>query len=128
MNLRARVESDLSFTLEGLWGLPVELINPITGAIQTQSANDNTKLLKGQVIYDTTVQNPETGLDVVTPKPVVTLRITSLDDIPVRGWSIRFPISPVDGAPMVTHYVDRVDEDGGSFGFVRIYPGKLVQE
>jgi hypothetical protein len=83
------------------------------------------------VLYDTMVQDPATGIDVrldtVVHKPVVTLRVTSLDTIPVRGDIVRFPLSPVEGEPLVSHYIDRVSEDGRSLGFIRIYPGKLVQ-
>jgi len=50
-----------------------------------------------------------------------------LDAIPERGWIIKFPLSPVEGEPLVSHHIDRVSEDGRSLGFIRIYPGKLVQ-
>lgn len=129
MNLRAQIEQDLSFSMESTdgWGMPVELVSP-AGVEQTQSANDATKLLAGQVLYDTREQDPDTGLDVLVHRPVVTLRVTSLDAVPARGWVIRFALSPVAGATLVSHYVERVSEDGRSIGFVRIYPGRLVQE
>jgi hypothetical protein len=130
VNIRAQIESDLSFSLESQddWGMPVEIIDPATGLIQTQSANDATKLLAGQVLYDRREQDPDTGLEIWVHRPVVTLRVSSLDAIPVRGWIVRFALSPVEGAPLVSHYIERVPQDGRSIGFIRLYPGKLVQE
>jgi hypothetical protein len=130
VGLRARLEADLEFALEEtkLWGIAVELIDPETGVDQTQSANDATKLLSGQVLYDTRDFDPQTGADIIVHKPVVTLRRTSLDAIPERGWIVRLPLTPLDGAPLVSYSLERVAEDGGSIGFIRLYCGRLVQE
>lgn len=124
MNLREQVESDLADTLENPdhWGLPVELIDP-DGNIQTKSVNDPDQDLSGQILYDTTVVNPETGLEMIVAKPVVTLRRSSLSRIPAAGekWMIRIPETPDPTAAKVLHRIEQAPEDGKSIGFIRLY-------
>lgn len=129
MGIRADIETDLADTLEDPddYGMAVELISP-AGVEQTQSANDVTKLLYGQVLYDTTTEDPATGMMIVTDRPVITLRRSSLDALPARGWIVRYPESPIEGAAMVTRYIEQAPQGGRSIGFIRIYPGRLVQE
>jgi len=132
MNLRVQAEADLFDTLEDSdgFGLPVELINPDTGAIQTKSANDPTLDLSGQILYDTLVVDPQSGLEMVIHKPVVTLRRSSLDVIPEagKGWGVRIPETPDPTANKTLHYVERAPEDGKAIGFIRLYLTEVVQE
>lgn len=128
MSLRYRIESDLQYSTKD-WGLPVEIISAVDGSTQTKSANDATEDLKAlMILYDTRTVDPGTGLDVVAKKPIVVMRITDLDAIPARGWAVRIPTTPIENAPLVTHYIERASEDGGSIGFIRLYCGKVVQE
>jgi hypothetical protein len=122
MNLREQAESDLAFTLEGEWGLPVVLISP-DGVTQDKSANNPTADLDGQVIYDTLVQQPDTGAEMLVHKPVVTLRISSLTRVPKSGerWIVKIPITPNRTAPKETFFLERPTEDGSSIGFIRLY-------
>lgn len=129
---RAIIESDLLETLEGDFGLPVEILDPATGIWQTKSANDNTKDLEGQILYDSIIQDPNTGLDIVVHKPVVTLRRSSLttvpDATPDDNWAVRIPLKPSASAPKVTFRIGRVTEGGDSIGFVRLYLERIEQE
>lgn len=128
---RAIIESDLRETLEGDFGLPVELIAP-DGTKQLYSANDPTELLQGQILYDSIIQDPNTGLDVVVHKPVVSLRRSSLttvpDATPGQNWAVRIPLEPSVSAPKMTFRIGRVTEGGDSIGFVRLYLERIEQE
>lgn len=124
-NLRERVEADLDVTLEGDWGLPVVLIDPATGITYDHKYADPPldppEDLVGQVLYDTRIENPETGGEMIVHKPVVTLRRSSLEVIPSRGWVCKIPLTPSYDAEKVTFLVERPAEDGGSIGFIRLY-------
>lgn len=130
MNLRVQAEEDLAETLEDPdgFGLPVVLIAP-DGTIIDKSANDPTEDLTGQILYDTVVTNPETGLDMIAHNPVVTLRRSSLSRVPAPGekWGVRIPITPDPAAAKVLHMVERAPQDGGSIGFQRLYLTKAVE-
>lgn len=127
--LRARAERDLSRSLEGDWGVPVELITPDGVKIST-SANTGESLM-GQVLYEQIKVNPDTGEDIVVDEPVITLRRSSLSRIPAYGerWIIRFPVDPSEGATMISHFfsTDRSPEGGRSLGIIRIMPSQAVQ-
>lgn len=124
MNLRVDIESDLSETLEDPdgYGLPIILIAP-DGTIQTKSENDADQDLSGQILYDSSIMDPETGLEIVVDKPVITLRRTSLTRIPAAGekWFIRIPERPDPTAPKSLHSLERPPEHGKSIGFIRLY-------
>lgn len=129
-DLRAKIENDLVTTLEGRFGLPVELTGP-DGSTQTQKAGDPESLLQGQVIYDTLEENPETGELVVLEGPVVTLRRTSLDAVPEPGefWHVRIPSEPRADAPMEDYVLSTDHPPRGcrSIGFIRLYLTKPKQ-
>lgn len=127
MTLRAEIEADLAETLEGDFGLPVELVAP-DGTRYSKSANDATADLVGQVLYDTTSQDGD-GNTVIDHKPVVTLRRTSLARIPQPGekWAVEIPIAPTSTATRETFMLERASQDGGSIGFVRLYLTAAVQ-
>ena len=123
MNLREQAEADLAVSLEDQtagFGLPVELIGP-----------DGTRYtgLVGQVLYDTTEVNQETGAPLIVHNPVVTLRRSSLTVVPVNGedWACRIPITPSTTAALATFMVEQVSEDGGSIGFIRLYLTRAAQ-
>jgi hypothetical protein len=118
VNLRELCESDLAITLEDEafgFGLPVVLISP-DGEEDTVS---------GQILYDTVVQDPDTGAIEKVHKPVVTVRISSLARVPLpteRGrWAVKIPITPSRTAPKTTFILEDASEDGGSIGFIRLY-------
>jgi len=124
VNLRVQAERDLSVTLEDPdgFGLPIVLIDP-DGIVYEKSANDPDQDLSGQIIYDTRVVNPETGLEMIVHKPVITLRRSSLSRIPVGGerWMARIPETPDPTAAKVLHTIEQAPEDGKAIGFIRLY-------
>lgn len=119
VNLRQLVEQDLAQTLEKDFALPVVLIAP-DGTSQTY---------QGQVLYDTTVEDPASGAPIVISKPVVTLRLSSLSRVPVEGekWSVKIPSAPSSTATTETYFLERPSEDGKSIGFIRLYLMKVSQ-
>ena len=133
-NLRERAESDLGITLEGQFGLPVELTGP-DGIEYKTSANSpdpqNPLDLMGQVLYTTVRVSLETGEEVTVNKPVVALRRSSLARVPQDGenWFIKFPKDPSLTAELQNYImsVDRSTEGGRSIGFIRLYPTKVIQ-
>ena len=122
MNLRERTEQDLAYSLEGDWALPVTLISP-DGETQAD--------IGGQVLYDTVRVNPDTGEDMVVNKPVVSLRRSSLDRVPVEGekWIVKIPLDPRTDAALADFMLDptRPPEGGRSIGFIRLYLRKVIQ-
>ena len=130
MNLRLKAENDLAFSLEGLWALPVVLVDP-DGNEQTKSANDPTKDLSGQVLYDHKELDSETGMEIIVNTPVVTLRLSSLDRVPKYGetWKMKFALVPDPKAPKQTFIlIGRPPQGGASIGFIRLYPQLAGQE
>lgn len=129
VNLRERSEQDLAFSLEREWALPVVLIDPDGNTLDT---NQNTgEPLTGQVLYDSVKDNPQTGATVVTNKPVVSLRRTSLARIPKPGekWIVQIPVDPSTTAILESFEIDmqRPPEGGRSIGFIRIYLRRVKQ-
>lgn len=130
-NLRAQIETDLHESLEGEWGMPVELTTP-DGETQTHSINNPDELLKGQCLYFSRQENPATGEMMIVNQPVVTLRISSLIQEPLAGetWYIKFPKSPRVGASMLSWVFTptKAPEHGTDIGFIRIYPQRVDQD
>jgi hypothetical protein len=129
MNLRVLVESDLGDTLEGDWGLPVELIDP-DGVVYKKSQNNPTEDLSGQILYDTVTRDPEDGAEVIVHKPVVTLRLSSLVRVPKDDEKsiVKIPIIPNPIAPKVAFSLERPSEEGAAIGFIRLYLMATQQE
>ena len=129
-NLRAQIENDLAETLEGEFAMPVQ-ITYADGTTQMYKKGTSV-LLSGQVLYFTRSETNETGEPIVVNMPVVSLRISSLEQMPVPGdkCHIRFAISPVAGAPTRdwVFSADRAAEDGTDIGFMRFYPQQLENE
>jgi hypothetical protein len=128
MNLRERAELDLATTLEGGFSLPVELVDPDGNEITTSLNGGD---LRGQIIYDTTKLNPDTGEEMVINKPVVSLRRSSLARVPAAGenWFVRIPVDPKTTADKESFVFDptRPPEGGRSLGFIRIYLRRAEQ-
>ena len=99
INLRELAESDLQYTLEGDFRLPVVLIDP--EGVKQKIKKGSTEPLTGQIIYDTREENTETGQEIIVHKPMVAIRRTSLERIPIPGekWVVKIPIVPVFNTP-----------------------------
>lgn len=127
-NLRAAIESDLHDSLEGEFGMAVELTSP-NGIQQIYSKNNPTELLKGQVLYSSRRIDPETGETIIVDQTVVTLRESSLNIVPQSGenWFIKMPISPVEGAEKENFVFTptRAIEHGKDIGFIKLYPQRI---
>lgn len=130
MNLRERVESDLATSIEGRWGLPVSLVSP-DGVRQDYKKGSLTQRLKGQIIYDIVRLNPDTGEEVVIRTPVVSLRRSSLERIPLAGenWIVEIPETPSESADLAPYVLsfNRPPEGGQSVGFIRLYLQQVEQ-
>lgn len=128
-NLRELAESDLDTTLEGDYGLPVELTDP-DGVIYT-TKKDSIDLLMGQILYDTVLVDPATLEQMTVNLPIVSLRRSSLERIPLAGetWHIRIPITPSLTADKVDFLMskDRAPGGGASIGFIKLYLQKATQ-
>jgi hypothetical protein len=123
-DLRAQIEQDLSVTIEGDYGLPIILYGP-DGLKQDKSALEPTEDLLGQILYDTITQNPETGEQVVSNNPIISIRRRSLTRIPAPSekWVVQIPITP-DRSGAVENFIisaTRAPEGGSSIGFIRLY-------
>lgn len=129
MNLRERVESDLSFSLEGDWGLPVELISPQGEKIDTKQGT--TEQLKGQVMLETLSTNMETGEQLLIGNPNVSLRLSSLSSYPTksdyRNWFVRIPQTPSESAPLVTYKIGDAPQGGESLGYITLMLEQVSQ-
>jgi hypothetical protein len=129
VNLREQAESDLATTLEGDFGLPVELTDP-DGVIYTTKTG-STDLLMGQILYDQVRVDPATLGQMVVNNPIVSLRRSSLVRIPLAGetWHVRIPITPSLTAEKVDFLIDtdQPPEGGASIGFIKLYLKKAVQ-
>ena len=128
INLRELAEADLATTLEGETSLPVELVSP-DGVVQSMSVNNPENRLSGQVLYDYSKFDPETGSEVIIRKPVVTLRRSSLDRIPVAGekWIVKIPEIPSTTAPLVSHRLEKPPMGRASNGKIRLYLVAITQ-
>ena len=115
-NLRELAEADLAESLEGDWALPVTLIDP-------EGVEDE---VSGHVLYSSIAFDPDTGAQVVNYKPVVVLRVSSLQRVPLDGeaWGVKIPITPITTAPLVEFFMERPTE-GNSIGFIRLYLTKV---
>jgi len=97
------------------------IVTEVAGATVVM-VNDSLDL-KGQIIYDTLKDNPQTGQEMIVHKPVVTLRKTSLLSVPISGerWYCEIPLEPRADAAKFSHVMERPAEDGSSIGFIRLY-------
>ena len=135
MNLRALAESDLASTLEDPagFGQPVVLYGPDGPGASKQDTNILTgEPLTGQILYDTVRLDADSGSDIITEEPIITLRRASLSRVPASGekWLITIPGTPRPGAALVDYVLDKTRsvQGGRSIGFVRLYPKKAGQK
>ncbi len=134
MNLREQCEQDLSITLEGDFGLPVELVSP-DGIEYKFSANSpdplNPLSIMGQVLYDTVRADPDTGEPITVNEPIVSLRRSSLDRVPVSGerWVVKIPTTPSLTAELEPFILSptRPPAGGASIGFIKLYLQRISQ-
>lgn len=120
VDLRKLSEEFLATSLEGDFSLPVEIQTP-DGAVQT---------VRGQVLYDRTSEDPQTGETIYVTEPVVVVRRSSLDPIPEPGdrLVVRIPSLPREDADLETYLCfDQSFRGGRSLGLVRFYLTKTEQ-
>jgi hypothetical protein len=114
-------ESDLGDTIEGEFGVPVKLITPDGKTVDT-TVDD--RPLTGKVRWTQPEVNPETGVAVAVPNPVVTLRRSSLSRVPATGeaWGVIIPSGPRPDAPPEHFVLDGAYavEGGRTLGKVRL--------
>jgi hypothetical protein len=123
LNLRKQIEADLSRTLENPndFGLPVEIIYP-DGAIQSN--------LTGKIVYGWKEIIPDTQQVIVNDAPIVTLRISSMDQEIKNGQklAVRIPKTPDPDAVKITFSTQHgMIEHSRSIGFVKIFLRELDQ-
>ena len=107
--------------LEGSYGLNVELTPP-DGIDITEDEDGNQ--LKGQIIYDFDLQDPESGDPVVVTQTLVSLRKTALRVVPESGqsWGVRIPLDP-SVPETLTQFTINTDEaimGGKTAGFITL--------
>jgi hypothetical protein len=129
------MERDLGAVLEDYtngFALPVILVSP-DGEVQEFSANDpntpRTILLTGRVTYSRFDVDPETGLPYRVDNPIVTLRKSSLDRIPVAGenWAVKIPEKPEVAAPKKTFFLEFAPRTGDSYQWIQLPLTELRQ-
>ena len=129
VNLRELAEEDLNDSLEGEFGLPVELTDP--DGVKYTTKKDTTDLLQGQILYDQVLSDPATLEQLIVNLPIVTLRRSSLERIPLAGetWHVRIPVTPSATATKADFIAsaDRAPGGGGSIGFIKLYLQKAAQ-
>lgn len=123
-NLRALAEKDLGVTLEGDYGMRVNLIAP--DGVKDTTTKDGRPLM-GQVLFNIAREGESGGVIglITVNTPVVSLRRSSLRRVPQPGenWIVEAPESPVPGARMIQYCFsnNRSPEGGASVGFIRLY-------
>jgi hypothetical protein len=122
-NLRSLVEKDLSQTIEAEFSTPVILVSPTTGE-RIDKTTDGRRLC-GRVLWSHKEIDPATGEPVIVPTPVVTLRTSSLPQVPKSGevWAVIIPESVQENAPLKNYVTDQsgIVEDAKNFGFINLF-------
>ena len=119
-NLRTHIATNgLKRSIEGNFGMPVELTDPDGEDITTNEDGDT---LKAQILYDFDSIDPESGNLIVVTETHVVLRKTALSRVPLAGeiWGIRIPLNP-DDPDTLTQLMINTDEapvGGSSVGFI----------
>lgn len=133
MDLRSLAESDLATTLEGDFGMQIILTSPAD--VIAHSSNYASATLRGQVLYDSVVENPETGGQVIINKPVISVRRSSLSVLPsdvpsdtnyYKNWFVHIPKSVTDST--LEHYkIETPPQQGKSIGFMVMFLTRISQ-
>jgi hypothetical protein len=94
MNIRNLAESDLATTLESSSDFGMSI------TITKQDEPSKTQVLNGKIVYAYNDVEEDTGAPIVVNQPLVTLRVSSLTNVPADGenWYFDIPSSPVEGA------------------------------
>lgn len=129
MNLREHIATKgLKTSMEGNFGLPVELIAPDGTEIKT---NEIGGTLKGQILYDTEGIDPDTGELVVVGKTEVSLRRTALSQVPASGekWLISIPVNPAFPTVLSDFMIntDQAMTGGQTMGFIKLQLKQVEQ-
>jgi len=127
MSLLTRFKKDLVEIIDKDWGEPVILIGP-DGHKQTQTADDETKSLKGILSRESVNIDPGTGFEAVVPEPVLILRLGSLTRVPKASekWSVQAP--PTPGSETLQSYtLSGPPEEGSTIGYINLPLRKVVQ-
>lgn len=109
--LRQEMEADLAEILEGDYGQEITLQDPTTGESTTVQGQD----IRGMRMFD-----PDSGMEVFVKTPVVTVRNSRFTTLPREGWGCLIRTSLTD-TTTVSYVVDRVAEDGDSFGWTKCF-------
>jgi len=120
-NLRELAETLLGLTVEGPFGLPIDLTAPDASKFSAT----------GQLVYDRLEVNPDTGEVTVVVNPVAVLRRSSLTIVPDDGenWFFKMAIDPSTTATKGNFVMDgsRSIKGGRSLGIIRI-PLQFVEQ
>jgi hypothetical protein len=127
-NLRVRAENDLAESLEGDFRIECELTNP-DGETQIYKKGSTTEKLAGQFLNFSQSENPATGEEVIVQQPVMTLRVSSLNRIPVAGenWYIKVYDAVAGDTKKYVATATRSPENGSDIGFIRLYLQKVKE-
>jgi hypothetical protein len=87
--------------------------------------------IEAQVLYSSITTDPDTFVQIITNKPVVSVRRSSLDQIPVAGDRAFFqiPKTPSRTAEKESYSIDpdRPPMHNESIGFTRYFLHKAIQ-
>ena len=121
VNLREIVESDLEKTLEGDFGQTILLTPP--GGVEFEA--------RGRIDYNTQDSDPDTGAPILVQVSSVTLRKSTLAQIPAAGenWFIKIPESPVAGAALLNRAMSttRAPKNGDAIGTIQVFLQEVDQ-
>jgi hypothetical protein len=126
MNIPALAESDLAFTIEGDFAVPVTLIDP-EGTFIEQSLNGGR--LRGKVRWARVAASAD-GVPFSVDAPALTLRRSSLPRIPQshrEQWVVIMPSGPREDAPLEYWELDKGSsvEGGRTLGKITLPLVKL---
>jgi len=128
MDLRQTIELDTADTVENDFGLPVILFSNTGNKISTSLNKPGTPLL-GQILWDTIDVNPETGGVMIVPKPNITLRASSLSEVPdennYRLWNVQIWKSLIDHT--LKTWAIKIPKHGKSLGTITLFLENLAQ-
>jgi hypothetical protein len=108
-------------------GVKVILIDP-DGKEYTKSALDPDKDLKGWFVQESLTYDFQTGVDVVSDKPVLSLRLRSLERVPKSGenWTIRVATKP-DNDELKSFILAGAPKNRKTVGFINLGLGSVSQ-